>query len=147
MDKKDVKILDALQRNARVSFREIGKRVGLTAPAVAERVRKLEAAKVITGYHARVDPAALGHSLEALMTVTYPSQSARRMYKFAQSAPEVLECMHVTGHGSVVLRVVVSSTQHLEELMLRVQQIGTTETSIILSVPFRRMAIEAGAVA
>jgi Lrp/AsnC family leucine-responsive transcriptional regulator len=143
MDKIDRKLLDALQHDARLSYRELGKRVGLTAPAVAERVRKLEVSKVITGYHARVNPAAFGHTIEALMTVSYASQHAKRMYKLAQSTPEILECLHVTGHGSVVLRVVARSTRQLEELMLKVQQIGATETSIILSVPFRRDAIEA----
>ena len=145
LDSIDLRLLDALQHDARLSYRELGKRVGLTAPAVAERVRRLEQAGVITGYHARVNPAALGYPIEALMTVTYPAQLARRMYKLAQSTPEILECCHVTGHGSVVLRVVVRSIAHLEELMLKVQQVGTTETSIILSVPFRRVAIRAAA--
>jgi Lrp/AsnC family leucine-responsive transcriptional regulator len=64
------------------------------------------------------------------------------MYKLAQVTPEIVECFHVTGNGSVVLRVHAQSTQQLEELMLKVQEIGTTETSIILSVPFRRVALE-----
>jgi Lrp/AsnC family leucine-responsive transcriptional regulator len=142
MDKIDLKILDALQRDARIGFSELGKRVGLSPPAAAERVRKLEAAQAIVGYHAQVDPRALGYPIQALMTVSYPSQHARKMYKLAQSTPEILECYHVTGHGSVVLRVVARSTADLEALMLKLQQIGTTETSVVLSVPFRRVALE-----
>ena len=142
MDKKDLKILDALQQDARLSYRELGRRLAMSAPATAERVRKLEIAKIIRGYHARIDPGALGYHVEALMTVTDPSHLSRRMYKLAQATPEIVECLHVSGHGSVVLRVFAKSTSQLEELMLKVQQIGTTETSIVLSVPFRRTALE-----
>jgi len=142
MDKIDLKILHALQQDARLSYRELGRRLAMSSPATAERVRKLEIAKIITGYHARIDPAALGYHIEALMTVTYPSHLSRRMYKLVQSTPEIVECLHVSGHGSVVLRVFAKSTGQLEQLMLKVQQIGTTETSIVLSVPFRRAALE-----
>jgi Lrp/AsnC family leucine-responsive transcriptional regulator len=142
MDKIDLKILNALQHDARLSYRELGRRLGMSSPAIAERVRKLEVAKVIRGYHARIDSGALGYHVEALMTVTYPSQLSRRMYRLAQTTPEIVECLHVSGHGSVVLRVLAKSTGQLEELMQKVQQIGTTETSIVLSVPFRRTALE-----
>jgi len=142
MDRLDFRILDALQRDARLSFRELGDLVGLSAPAAAERLRKMESAGVIRGYRADVDPGALGYAIEALMTVTYPAQYSQRMYKLAESTPEIVECLHVTGNGSVVLRVVAQSTRQLEELMFKVQQVGTTQTSIILSVPFRRAALE-----
>jgi Lrp/AsnC family leucine-responsive transcriptional regulator len=143
MDKIDLKILNALQQDARLSYRELGRRVNMSSPAAAERVRKLEVAKIIKGYHASVDPGALGYQVEALMTVTYPSHFSARMYKLAQNTPEIVECLHVSGHGSVVLRVLAKSTRQLEQLMLKVQQIGTTETSIVLSVPFRRAAVGA----
>ena len=143
MDKRDLTILNALQRDARLSYRELAQRAGLSAPAVAERVRKMEAKRVIRGYHADVDPGALGYAVEALMTVTYPSHLSRRMYALAQATQEIVECLHVSGGASVVLRVVAKSTRQLEELMLKVQQIGTTQTAIILSVPFRRAALEA----
>lgn len=142
MDKIDLKILNALQEDARLSYRALGRRVALSSPAVAERVRKLEVAGVIQGYHARIDPGALGYQVEALMTVCYPAHLSKRMYKLAQTTPEIMECFHVSGHGSVVLRVVAKSTGQLEQLMLKVQQIGTTETSIVLSVPFRRAVLE-----
>jgi Lrp/AsnC family leucine-responsive transcriptional regulator len=142
MDKIDLQILNALQQDARISYRALGRRVAMSSPAAAERVRKLEVAKIIKGYHAQIDPGALGYQVQALMTVTYPSHLSRRMYKLAQATPEIVECLHVSGHGSVVLRVLARSTKQLEQLMLRVQQIGTTETSIVLSVPFRRTALE-----
>ena len=142
MDKIDLKILNALQEDARLSYRALGRRVAMSSPAVAERVRKLEVAGVIQGYHARIDSEALGYQVEALMTVSYPAHLSKRMYKLAQATPEIVECFHVSGHGSVVLRVVAKSTGQLEQLMLKVQQIGTTETSIVLSVPFRRAVLE-----
>jgi Lrp/AsnC family leucine-responsive transcriptional regulator len=143
MDKIDLKILSVLQQDGRLSYRELARRVGLSSPATAERVRKLEVAKAMKAYHAEVNPRALGYEVEALMTVSYPSQLSRRMYKLAQATPEIIECLHVSGPGSVVLRVVAKTTRQLEQLMLRVQQIGTTQTAIILSVPFRRAALEA----
>jgi Lrp/AsnC family leucine-responsive transcriptional regulator len=143
MDKIDLKILNALQQDARLSYRELGRRVAMSSPATAERVRKLEVAKIIKGYHAQVDPRALGYQVEALMTVSYPSHLSGRMYKLAHNTPEIVECLHVSGHGSVVLRVFAKSTRQLEQLMLKVQQIGTTDTSIVLSVPFRRAALAA----
>ncbi len=142
MDKVDLKILSALQEDARLSYRELARRAGLSPPATAERVRRLEVAKAIRGYHAEVSAAALGYAVQALMTVTYPAQLSRRMYRLARSTPEIIECLHVSGRPSVVLRVVAKSTSQLEQLMLKVQQIGTTETSIVLSVPFRRTALE-----
>jgi Lrp/AsnC family transcriptional regulator, leucine-responsive regulatory protein len=81
--------------------------------------------------------------VEALMTGSYPSHLAGRMYKLAQDTPEIVACLHVSGHGSVVLRVFAKSTRRLEQLMLKVQQIGTTDTSIVLSMPFRRAALAA----
>lgn len=142
MDKIDLKILNALQQDARLSYRALSRRVAMSSPATAERVRKLEVAGVIGGYHARIDPGALGYHVEALMTVSYASHLSKRMYKLAETTPEIVECLHVSGHGSVVLRVVAKSTAQLEQLMLKVQQIGTTETSIVLSVPFRRTALQ-----
>ena len=143
MDKVDLKILGVLQQDGRVSYRALARRVGLSSPATAERVRKLEVAKAIRGYRAEIDLRTLGYQVEALMTVSYPSQLSRRMYKLAQATPEIVECLHVSGHGSVVLRVVAKSTQQLEQLMLKVQQIGTTQTAIILSVPFHRAVLTA----
>ena len=141
MDKIDLRILSALQQDARLSYRELGRRVDMSSPAAAERVRKLEVAKIIKGYHAHIDPGAFGYQVQALMTVTYPSHLSRRMYKLAETTPEIVECLHVSGHGSVVLRVFANSTRQLEQLMLKVQKIGTTETSIVLSVPFRRTVL------
>lgn len=142
MDKIDVRILNALQQDARLSYRALSRRVAMSSPATAERVRKLEVAGVIKGYHARIDPGALGYHVEALMTVSYPAHLAKRMYRLAETTPEIVECLHVSGHASAVLRVVVRSTGQLEQLMLKVQQIGTTETSIVLSAPFRRAALQ-----
>ncbi len=135
LDKTDKTILRCLQEDARTPYSKLGRTVGLTGPAVAERVRRLEESGVITGYHAVINYASIGYPISAVMEVTYPSSHAQRMYSLARKLPEVLECCHVTGNSSVVLRVVARSIQHLEKLMKDVQAVGTTQTSVVLSTP------------
>ena len=113
-------------------------------PAVAERVRRLEEMEVITGYHATINYAAVGFPISAVMEVTYPSSHAQRMYSLAGKLPEVIECCHLTGNSSVVLRVVARSIQHLETLMKAVQSVGTTQTSVILSTPVSKRVFSVG---
>lgn len=135
LDKIDKAVLRYLQEDARTPYSKLGRKVGLTGPAVAERVRRLEEMKVITGYHATINYASVGYPISAVMEVTYSSSHAQRMYSLASKLPEILECRHVTGNSSVVLHVVARSIQHLETLMKAVQAVGTTQTSIILSTP------------
>lgn len=135
LDGRDKGILRCLQENARTPYSEIGRKVGLTGPAVVERVRRLEGMGVIIGYHAAIDYASVGYPISAVMEVTYPSSEAQRMYSLARKLPEIVECCHVTGNSSVVLRVVARSIQHLETLMKTVQAVGTTQTSVVLSTP------------
>ena len=95
---------------------------GLTGPAVAERVRRLEEMEVIRGYHAAIAAisyASVGYRISAVMEVTYPSSQAQRMYSLAGMIPEILECCHVTGNSSAVLRVVARSVQQKSNPAMR----------------------------
>jgi Lrp/AsnC family transcriptional regulator, leucine-responsive regulatory protein len=129
------KILTALQENARLSFTELGRQVGLTGPAVAERVRRLEEAGVIRGYRVELGFERLGLPIAALIRVSAPEEKYPPLKAGAAVLPEVLECHHVTGTDSLVLKVVATSVRHLEAVIETLGRWGTPATSIILSSP------------
>lgn len=131
MDAYDRKILALLQENARLSFSEIGRRIHLTSPAVAERVRRLEEARVIEGYATRVNLLALGYSFEAFVNITVESHDA--LDAWAAAHPEVLALHATTGHYCALLRLAVTAPEHLQALLKSLGRIGKTSTSIVLS--------------
>lgn len=108
-------LLEALQADARLSFAELGRRTNLSAPAVAERVRRLEEAGWIVGYRAELNPIALGYSLTALIDLTTTPQQYSVVLPFLQRLEAVRCCYHVTGQGSFRLEVVARSIPHLEK--------------------------------
>jgi Lrp/AsnC family leucine-responsive transcriptional regulator len=135
LDEIGWKLLLALQEDARLSFAELGRRVGLSLPAVAERVRRLEEAGLITGYHAKLDPHKLGASVAAFIRLRSTGDRYRQVQALARELPEVLECHHLTGGDAFIMKVVVSSIAHLEKLIGRLTPYGQTTTSIVLSSP------------
>lgn len=141
LDETGWELLCALQENARSSYAELGRCVGLTAPAVADRMRRFEAAGIITGYHAAVNPAKLGLGL----TVIIRFQSSREPYEYTYAAikacPEIIECHRVTGDDCMTLTAVVSSVEHLQELITRLAPYGASNTSIVLSSPLHHRVI------
>ncbi len=137
------KILRALQVDARTSYTELGKLVGLSAPAVAERVRRLEDAGVITGYHASIDPARIGLPICAIIRVITTGGNETRTADLLRTLPEVTECHRVMGSDCFVVKVVVSSIPHLEQLIDRLSPYGELITSVVLSSPVTRRVIEA----
>jgi Lrp/AsnC family transcriptional regulator, leucine-responsive regulatory protein len=142
LDLLNRKIVAELQRAARLSYTELGARVGLSAPAVAARVRALERAGVIRGYHAQVDPAALGWPVEAFMTVTVGGRSeGLQVGTIAVAEPLVLECHRLTGRDDFLLRLVSSSIGDLEPLIDRLNRHGQPVTSVVLSSPKRWAAV------
>lgn len=136
------RLLGELEHDARASLAELGRRVGLTAPAVAERLRRLEEAGVIRGYRAVLEPAQLGFGAQAFIRLTIersrtPEQVARELDAF----PEVLECHRVTGDDCFIMRVGVGGVTELEPLIDRLRRLGTTVTSLILSSPVEQRLI------
>lgn len=138
LDSTGRRILRALQADARLSFSELGRQVGLSQPAAAERVRRMEAAGLITGYHAELSADLLGAPLLAIIRLVTPPERYPRFLKAAAAWPEVLECHHVSGPDSFVLQVRASSPAHLEELVGRLSPYGETNTAIVLSSPIPR---------
>ena len=143
------KILEALQQNARMTFAELGRKVGLSTPAVAERVHRLEEAGIITGYHAAVDPSRLGMTVRVIVRLTIRGGDLQvsRAVAAIRDLPEVTRCHRVTGDESFVMEANVVSIRHLEALIDRLGGVGATSTSTVLSTPveqriLRRKEIE-----
>jgi Lrp/AsnC family leucine-responsive transcriptional regulator len=144
LDATGWKILDALQQDARLSFHELGRRVGLSAPAAAERVRRLEEAGIIAGYRAIVPPAAVGITISAFVRVTCPSPDRyyQRILALAQKMPQVIEAHHVAGDDSFVLKIGTADLAELEQVIGKLTTLGNTVTSVILSTPLQRTVME-----
>jgi Lrp/AsnC family leucine-responsive transcriptional regulator len=135
LDSMDRELLSVVQADARLSFREVARRVGMSTPAVAERIRKLEAAGVITGYGAHVARRALGESIGAFLRLTVSDLDFRRVTGLCGSLDAVVECHHVTGDDSFFIRVSVRSVSELEDLISRFRKIGEVRSSLVLSSP------------
>jgi len=144
-DKIDWKILKELQEDARISYAELGRRVGLTTPAVIERVRKLEDAGIITGYRAEIDTARVGLPITAFLRMSISGVDYSHIIEVAQESNEVLECHRGTGGDSFIMKVAVSDVEHLQLLIDKLTPYGITTTSIVLSSPVRRRVIESKA--
>ncbi len=135
LDATGWRLLQALQQDARLSFSELGRMVGLSPPAATERVRRMEEAGIITGYQAQVSPEKVGLPLMALIELTTSPEKYTQVIALIQDIPEVLECHHVTGNCSLAMKVVAISINHLEDLIGKLSQFGHTSTSIVLSSP------------
>lgn len=141
LDDLDWRLLELLQGDARMSFSELGRRVSLSAPAVTDRVRRLEARGVITGYHAIVDPAKLGLPIEAVIRVRLRSLDGPHFRENILPLPQVQSADHVTGDECWVLRARCASTTELERLVEQIHRYGETTTSLVFSSPLRNRAI------
>ena len=144
LDDTDRRLLSELQQDARLTLAELGRRVGLSSPAVAERLARLERDGVILGYHAVLNPRALGLALTAVVRVRPAPRQIQQVAQLAQATPEVVECRRVTGEDCYVMTAHVRSVEHLEEVIDRFTVYGQTTTSIAHSspVPMRGLALE-----
>lgn len=145
LDQIDIDLLALLQANCKLPLARIGKKVGLTAPSVVERIKKLEDQGVILGYRAALDARKLGKGVTAFIGVliTHP-KLIEPFVAAVQELDEVLECHHVTGQHSILLKVKTESTSTLEHLISRIRSIrgvGRTETMIALSTPTERLRV------
>lgn len=132
-DKHDTQILIELQNDARLSMAELGRRVHLSAPAVAERVRKLEEAGVIAGYRAVIDMGRLGYAIRAMARVACAEYA--RMVRLIEQTPEVINAYNVTGDDSWILEIAVMDVPHLDAVITRFCMLAPTSTCIVLNVP------------
>jgi Lrp/AsnC family leucine-responsive transcriptional regulator len=136
------KLLKELQEDARLSYAELGRRVGLTTPAVVERMRRLEETGVITGYRAEIDTKKVGLPITAFIRMSVSGNVTERITSLVRELPEIMECHKGTGGDSFIMKVAVSSVEHLESLIDKLTSFGTTSTSIVLSSPVEKRVIE-----
>ncbi|BBB58984.1 AsnC family transcriptional regulator [Undibacterium sp. KW1] len=141
IDAKAWKILAALQRDARISLKALADETGLSLPATSERVKRLEEAGIIKAYRAELNAEALGLQVQAVIGITVPQPQKASLITLLKSLPEVLECLHVTGQNSFLLRVATRDLRHLESFVGNINHYGETRTSIIMSAPIPLRAL------
>tara|TARA_R100001369_G_scaffold88942_1_gene126050 strand:+ start:1622 stop:2059 length:438 start_codon:yes stop_codon:yes gene_type:complete len=133
MDSLNWKILKCLQQNARISNAEIGRRVGVSSPAVSERIKKMEDAEVIQGYTTFVSPFELGYQLKALITLRAFMGMLKPFLEKVKTYDEVVNCYRITGNENIVMEVVLKNQKHLETFIDQLISYGETKTQIVLS--------------
>jgi Lrp/AsnC family leucine-responsive transcriptional regulator len=135
LDAVNLRLLSELHDNPRLSMSELARRVGMSAPAVTERVRRLEETGVIVGYRMDVDPTALGLPVTALVRIRPGPGQLAKIAKTAQDTPQVVECHRITGEDCFLLKIHAPSIGELEDLLDRFLLFGQTTTSIVVSTP------------
>src|SRR5216683_234476 len=135
LDAVNIRVLEELQRDPRLTMSELGRRVGMSSPAVTERVRRLEEAGVIRGYRLDLNPVALGLPIAAYVRIRPNPGQLPRVAELAQQIPEVVECHRITGEDCFILKVYIPAIDQLDRLLDTFLLYGSTTTSIIQSSP------------
>jgi Lrp/AsnC family leucine-responsive transcriptional regulator len=134
LDDTGWRLLQELQVDARLSYAELGRRVGLSLPAVSERIRKMEESGIIIGYRVEVDTTKIGYPITAFIRIhTVGERSLQKMKTILPHLPEVMECHHLTGADYFIIKVTTASIEALEALIESLQSYGQTTASIVLS--------------
>ena len=141
MDVTDYRIIEILQEDGRISMKDLGKIVGLTSPAVSERVKRLEESGVIEGYTAIVDPDYPGRVIKVCIHISLPSDKYESFLDTARNDSRIVECHHITGDDCSLLKVIVKDMYELESVIDSIKTIGSTKTSVILSTPIQSKSI------
>ena len=141
LDDANLRLLGELQQDARLSLAELGRRVGLSSPAVAERLARLEETGVIKGYRAEIDPRALGWAISVVIRIRPAPRELSKVAELAQRTPEIVECHRVTGEDCYVMRAHVREVEDLEPLIDRFAVYGQTTTSLVHSSPVPRRGV------
>lgn len=143
LDDTDWAILQELQADARLSYAEIGRRVGLSSPAVQERVRRMEDAGIIKGYHADINPAKVGFPIIAFTRLKQVNGKDRaKVIEIIQNTPEILESIDITGEDGFVLNIIATSHDHLDYILGKFVEYGQTVTGILMKTFIENRVIE-----
>jgi Lrp/AsnC family transcriptional regulator, leucine-responsive regulatory protein len=142
LDATDDRLLAELQDDARLTLAEMGRRVGLSSPAVADRLRRLEGEGVIAAYRTEVNPEALGLALTSIVRIRPSPRQLAKVAELARETPEVVECHRITGEDCFFLKAHVRDVHHLEELIDRFTPYGQTTTSIVQSSPVPQRGVQ-----
>jgi Lrp/AsnC family leucine-responsive transcriptional regulator len=135
-------LLCLLQEHARLSFKELGQRVGLASSSVAERIHRMEEAEILLGYHAEINLEKVGLPVMAFIRMNTLGQNSARIAMLLRDMPEILECYRLTGSEAFIMKVCVSSVKQLEVLIDQLSQYGQPTTSLVLSIPLTRRILE-----
>ena len=133
MDSVDEKIIQLLQKNARISIKDIASQVFLSSPAVTSRIYRLEKIGIIRGYHAQIDPEALGYRIKAFVNLEMEPSKKTEFYAYVENVPNVIECNCVTGDYAMLLQVEFWNTNELDHFVNELQRFGKTKTQIVFS--------------
>ncbi len=133
MDSVDEKIIQLLQKNARTSIKDIASQVFLSSPAVTARIDRLEKIGIIRGYHAQIDPEALGYRIKAFVNLEMEPSKKTEFYAYIENVPNVIECNCVTGDYAMLLQVEFWNTNELDHFVNELQRFGKTKTQIVFS--------------
>jgi Lrp/AsnC family transcriptional regulator, leucine-responsive regulatory protein len=144
LDAVDINLLQELDVDARLSLAELGRRVGLSPPAVADRLERLEEDGVIGGYRTEIDPRALGYELAVVLRIRPAPRELKKVAELAQRTPEVVECHRITGDDCYLMKAHVRDVEHMEEVIDRFAIYGQTTTSIVQSSPVPRRGLPLG---
>jgi Lrp/AsnC family leucine-responsive transcriptional regulator len=144
LDTTNLRLLEELQADARLSNAELGRRVGLSAPAVADRLARLEETGAISGYRAEVDPRALGLALSVVIRIRPAPRELKKVADLARRTPEIVECHRTTGDDCYFMRAWVRDVGHLEEVIDVFTPYGQTTTSIVQSSPVPARGVRIG---
>jgi Lrp/AsnC family leucine-responsive transcriptional regulator len=135
LDDANRRLLNELQQDARLSFAELGRRVGLSSPAVADRLARLEETGVITGYRAEIDLRKVGFTLGVVIRIRPAPRELHKVAELAQRTPEVVECHRITGEDCYFIKAYVRDVEHLEQVIDQFAVYGQTTSSIMQTSP------------
>jgi Lrp/AsnC family transcriptional regulator, leucine-responsive regulatory protein len=135
IDPVNVRLLNELQQNPRISMSELARRLDMSSPAVTDRVKRLEDNGIITGYRLELDPPALGWPVAAFVRIRPGPGQLTRIADLARNTPEVVECHRITGEDCFLLKIYVAEIDKLEEVLDRFLMYGQTTSSIVQSSP------------
>jgi Lrp/AsnC family transcriptional regulator, leucine-responsive regulatory protein len=142
LDEKAWRLISALQSDGRAPLKTLAEATGLSVPATLERLRRLEEAGVVRGFHADIDPKAVGYGVRALVAINVPQPGKESLLARLHSLEQVLECHHVSGSDSYSMLVVATDLEDLEQFIAGINAWGETRTSIIFSTPIERRALK-----
>lgn len=141
LDDKAWRLIQSIQADGRQPLKVLAAATGLSIPATLERLRRLEEAGVVRGFHADIDPKAVGYSVRAIVGINVPQPGKQALLDKLRDSPRVLECHHVSGNDSYMLSVVATDLEDLELFLSEINGFGETRTSIVFSTPIERRGL------
>ncbi|MGN0464273.1 MAG: Lrp/AsnC family transcriptional regulator [Acutalibacteraceae bacterium] len=141
MDKIDAAILNFLQKDARISVKDIAKEVYLSSPAVSTRIERLRKEGIIKGYTAKIDLTKVGYNVTAYINLVMKPSLRSKFYAFVENVPNVLECSFVTGEYSMHMKTAFHNTRELDAFITELQRFGSTSTQVVFSTSIEQRAI------